>query len=133
MYIDKKNGQLFNSGRKGAYCPTTISEGVRKKKIQDFRVNVKWKKSGKQEMSFDGGQKVESAFAEALKNAGFYVGCYVIKDANTLRYKLHEVLTISKEGMPPIQSEADLDGELLRSDIPSSNIISQQDTNDNKK
>ena len=35
--------------------------------------------------------------------------------------------------MPPIQSEADLDGELLRSDIPFCNIISQQDANDNNK
>ena len=40
---------------------------------------------------------------------------------------------VSKGGMPPIQSEADLDGELLRSDIPSSNIISKQDANDNNK
>lgn len=72
------------------------------------------------------------SFADA-PTAGFYVGCYVIKDINTLRYKLHEVLTISKEGMPPIQTEADLDGELLRSDIPSSDSVPQQTENGNTK
>ena len=43
LYIDKKNGQLFDSGRKGSNCPTTISESVRDQNIQDFRANVKWK------------------------------------------------------------------------------------------
>ena len=69
LYIDKKNGQLFNSGRKGSNCPTTISESVRNQNIQDFWANVKWKKTGKQEMSFSGNQKQPTAFAEALQRA----------------------------------------------------------------
>ena len=51
------------------------------------------------------------------KNGEFYVGAYVIKDVNTTRYKIHEVLTINKEGNRPFQPEADQSGEHLRDDF----------------
>lgn len=70
LYIDKKKGHLFNSGGKGANCPTAISEGVRKKNIQDFWANVKWENTGDSEMFFDGGNQYETAVAAAFKNAG---------------------------------------------------------------
>ena len=47
----------------------------------------------------------------------FYVGAYVIKDVNTTRYKIHEVLTVNKKGNRPLKPEADLNGEHLRGDF----------------
>lgn len=36
LYINKKSGQRFDSGRKGAKCPSAISEDVRKKQYTTF-------------------------------------------------------------------------------------------------
>lgn len=69
LYIDKKSGHFFDSGRMGSNCPSAISESVRKKNIQNFWANVKWKKSGKHEMSFDGGQKDLSPWDAAMQKA----------------------------------------------------------------
>ena len=40
---------------------------------------------------------------EGSTGGEFYVGAYVIRDEKTLRYKLHEVLTIEKEDTPRFQ------------------------------
>lgn len=44
LYINRKSGTVFDSGRKGTICPTTISETVRKNNIQQFWENVNWAK-----------------------------------------------------------------------------------------
>ena len=44
LYINKKGGTEFGSGRKGSNCPTAISETVRKSNIQLFRESVKREK-----------------------------------------------------------------------------------------
>ena len=61
------------------------------------------------------------------KNGEFFVGAYVIKDVNTTRYKVHEVLTISKEGNRPFQPEADQNGERLRDDSLHASKVTQTD------
>jgi len=63
----------------------------------------------------------------------FYVGAYVIKDVNTTRYKVHEVLTIKKKGSRPFKPEAGHDGEHLRDESPSDTSILENGENSNQK
>lgn len=69
-----------------------------------------------------GGHSYDSIFISApveVDGATHYVGALVIKDANTQRYKLHEVLTTNESGTPLFKSETtgNADGP-LRSDAP---------------
>ena len=71
LYIDKKSGHRFDAGRKGSDCPTAIRESTRKKNIQDFWANVKWrdmKKTGAGSYT-TGANGNNSAMADAFKNA----------------------------------------------------------------
>lgn len=72
LYIDKKRSHVLHSGRKGANYPTTISEADFSNNIRSFWDNVKWKKSGKAEMSFDSNTKTEPEWKQKLReyNAG---------------------------------------------------------------
>lgn len=68
LYINKKSGHRFNSGRQGSNRPMAISENVRKKNIQQFWGNVKWrglKNSG----AATAGDMSNSTMAEAFKRA----------------------------------------------------------------
>lgn len=53
-----------------------------------------------------------------------YVGAIVMRDANTQRYKIHEVLTERENGTSSDKSEAHQLGSGLRYDVPSVNSIS---------
>ena len=53
-----------------------------------------------------------------------YVGAIVIRDSNTKRYKIHEVLTTRVNGTSSDKSEAHQKGSGLRYDVPSNNSIS---------
>ena len=56
-----------------------------------------------------------------------YVGAYVIQDANTQRYKVHEVLTTNKDGTQSFKTETlDNEGD-LRDHVPSDNSVPQND------
>ena len=46
LHLDKKRSQILRPGRKGANCPTTISEADFKDNIHRFWKNVNWKDSG---------------------------------------------------------------------------------------
>lgn len=72
LYINKKSGPVFNSGRKGSNCPTTISETVRKNNIQHFWENVNWAKYAKDNNSkvFTSGDSTNTAMADAMRKAG---------------------------------------------------------------
>ncbi len=61
-----------------------------------------------------------------------YVGAIVIKDANTQRYKVHEVLTEMEDGTSSDKSEAHQKGSGLRYDVPSNNSIPDSAGNSNK-
>ena len=52
-----------------------------------------------------------------------YVGAIVIRDSNTKRYKIHEVLTTRENGTSSDKSEAHQKGSGLRYDVPSDNSI----------
>ena len=52
-----------------------------------------------------------------------YVGALVIKDSNTQRYKLHEVLVTNGNGAPLFQSETGENAGPLRSDAPSGSLL----------
>ena len=62
-----------------------------------------------------------------------YVGAYVIKDINTQRYKLHEVLTIKKDGTESFKTEAPEFGSDIRDTAPSVHSIPQVKTQVNGK
>lgn len=74
LYINKKGGTEFGSGRKGSNCPTAISETVRKSNIQLFREFVKREKNTKNNdsRSFSTGGAANTAMADALKTTGKY-------------------------------------------------------------
>ena len=76
LYIDKKSGQTYDSGRKGANSPTTMSDATRKANIQRFWENVKWAKYVKNSGSkiFTSGNQSNNAMAAALEKAGISVG-----------------------------------------------------------
>ena len=54
-----------------------------------------------------------------------YVGALVIKDVNTQRYKLHEVLMADKNGTPSFKTEAPKTGSDIRDSAPFEKIVSQ--------
>ena len=66
---------MFNSGRKGSNCPTTISETVRENNIQHFWENVNWAKYAKDNNSkvITSGDSTNPAMADALRKAGITV------------------------------------------------------------
>ena len=55
----------------------------------------------------------------------FFVGAYVIRDVNTTRYKMHEVLTINKEDISPLKKETISKETAAPSDISSEKRILQ--------
>lgn len=73
LYVNKKSGTAFDSGRKGSNSPTTISETVRKNNIQQFWANVNWAKYAKNTKSrvFTSGDTSGTAMADAFIKAGY--------------------------------------------------------------
>lgn len=68
LYIDKKSGQRFDSGRRGSDRPSAISEDVRERNIQQFWENVKWRELNNSGI-FSAGDMTNSTMAEAFKRA----------------------------------------------------------------
>lgn len=68
LYIDKKSGQRFDSGRRGSNRPSAISEDVRERNIQQFWENVKWRELNNSGI-FSAGDMTNSTMAEAFRRA----------------------------------------------------------------
>ncbi len=60
-----------------------------------------------------------------VNNELCYVGAYVIKDINMQRYKVHEVLTIRKNGAESFKTETSKIGSDIRDNAPSNESVAQ--------
>lgn len=82
LYIDKKSGQRFDSGRKGTNRPSAISEDVRGNNIQRFWENVKWRELNNSGM-LTAGDMTNNTMAEAFKRATESKSKYSMRDVAT--------------------------------------------------
>lgn len=103
LYIDKKRSHVLHSGRKGANYPTTISEADFSNNIRSFWDNVKWKKSGKAEMSFDSNTKTEPEWRKKLRE-------YNTEDS----YSVDDAVTTEEEAQHRRDFQKIVTGESLR-------------------
>lgn len=103
LYIDKKRSHVLHSGRKGANYPTTISEADFSNNIRNFWDNVKWKKSGKAEMSFDSNTKTEPEWRKKLRE-------YNTEDS----YSVDDAVTTEEEAQHRRDFQKIVTGESLR-------------------
>lgn len=67
LYLDKKRSQAHLPIVKGSNYPTVGRKADFANNIRSFWENVKWKKSGKSEMTFDSGKKTEPDWKKALR------------------------------------------------------------------
>lgn len=103
LYIDKKRSHVLHSGRKGSNYPTTISEADFSNNIRSFWDNVKWKKSGKAEMSFDSNTKTEPEWKKKLRE-------YNTEDS----YSVDDAVTTEEEAQHRRDFQKIVTGESLR-------------------
>lgn len=103
LYIDKKRSHVLHSGRKGSNYPTTISEADFSNNIRSFWDNVKWKKSGKTEMSFDSNTKAEPEWKKKLRE-------YNTEDS----YSVDDAVTTEEEAQHRRDFQKIVTGESLR-------------------
>ena len=105
-------------GKLKAATFASLPEVLREGKIVEHNPNFK-------------GRDYESFLIAAPVQVGAeqcYVGALVIKDVNMQRYKLHEVLTIDKNGTPSFKTEAPTSESDIRDGAPSSDTtIPQQE------
>lgn len=67
LYLDKKRSQAHLPIVKGSNYPTVGRKADFANNIRSFWENVKWKKSGKSEMTFDSDEKTEPDWKKALR------------------------------------------------------------------
>ena len=80
LYLDEKRSQTHLAGMKGANYPTAARKADFSNNIRSFWDNVKWKNSGKTEMSFDSDVKTEPEWKTKLREYNAE-GSYSIDDA----------------------------------------------------
>lgn len=106
LYIDKKRGKAYDSGRLGANCPTAISDASRKINIQRFWGNVKWENDSgsKTKGAYSSGGTGNSAMAEAFQKAQEKKArqLYSVDDENDAAY-----LSLAEKYHDGTASEAD--------------------------
>lgn len=103
LYIDKKRSHVLHSGRKGANYPTVGRKADFSYNICSFWDNVKWKKSGKTEMSFDSNTKAEPEWKKKLRE-------YNTEDS----YSVDDAVTTEEEAQHRRDFQKIVTGESLR-------------------
>ncbi len=103
LYLDEKRSQTHLAGMKGSNYPTTISEADFSNNIRSFWDNVKWKKSGKAEMSFDSNTKTEPEWKKKLRE-------YNTEDS----YSVDDAVTTEEEAQHRRDFQKIVTGESLR-------------------
>ena len=103
LYLDEKRSQAHLPVVKGANYPTVGRKADFSNNIRSFWDNVKWKKSGKAEMSFDSNTKTEPEWKKKLRE-------YNTGDS----YSIDDTITTEEEAQHRRDFQKIVTGESLR-------------------
>lgn len=103
LYLDEKRSQAHLAGMKGSNYPTAARKADFSNNIRTFWDNVKWKKSGKVEMSFDSSIKTEPEWKKKLRE-------YNTEDS----YSVDDTVTTEEEAQHRRDFQKIVTGESLR-------------------